>query len=204
MTTLTLNAKLNGIELRFEEKPAESIRTAMKDLGFRWSQKQSMWWAKQSEARLALAKSLADNITEEPKTEEKPKAKKSTKKAEPKEQPKAEEPKAEKPKTVKLSELSEKVTFDIAEGKKFSTRKGYTFTATMGRKKLQLGVAKEKDNTWNITELTTGLSLTTGAEKRYLALNTVDAELFEKAYEALKNDKNKKLAKKMADHKASK
>lgn len=197
-TTMTLNAKLNGIELRFSEKPTEAIRQAMKDLGFRWSQKQSMWWAKQNDDRLALAKKLA-TATEEPKTEKATKAKKAEK-AEPKTKA---EPKAEK--AVKLSPIGEKSTYaTVGADGKYINRKGYELTATLGHRKLNLGVHKEKDNTWVVIELTTGLALAGDFEKRYLAVAAIDADLFETTYQALKGETGKKYIKAMAEHKASK
>ena len=177
-TTMNLNAAKNGIELTFSEKPDDAIRTALKDLGFRWSNKMGIWWAKQTPERLALAESLCTPVK---------KAKKQTKKATTKAEPKA-EPKAKtekKPAELKLSELSEKCTYTIRKSNGFGTMKGYTFTATVGRKKLNLGVAKGKGGTWTVTELSTGMAITGTAEKRYLALALVTAQLVSDVYAAL-------------------
>lgn len=188
-TTMNLNAAKNGIELTFSEKPDDAIRTALKDLGFRWSNKMGIWWAKQTPERLALAESLCTPVK---------KAKKQTKKATTKAEPKA---KAEKkPAELKLSELSEKCTYTIRKSNGFGTMKGYTFTATVGRKKLNLGVAKGKGGTWTVTELSTGMAITGTAEKRYLALALVTAQLVSDVYAALKTDNMKKCAKELENH----
>lgn len=65
--TVTLNDAKNGIEVRFEEKPDRAILDTLKENGFRWSRGQNMWFAKQSEERLALVKSFDTSTT---KTEE--------------------------------------------------------------------------------------------------------------------------------------
>ena len=188
-TTMNLNAAKNGIELTFSEKPDDAIRTSLKDLGFRWSNKMGIWWAKQTPERLALAESLCTPVK---------KAKKQTKKATTKAEPKA---KAEKkPAELKLSELSEKCTYTIRKSNGFGTMKGYTFTATVGRKKLNLGVAKGKGGTWTVTELSTGMAITETAEKRYLALALVTAQLVSDVYAALKTDNMKKCAKELENH----
>lgn len=188
-TTMNLNAAKNGIELTFSEKPDDAIRTALKDIGFRWSNKMGIWWAKQTPERLALAESLCTPVK---------KAKKQTKKATTKAEPKA---KAEKkPAELKLSELSEKCTYTIRKSNGFGTMKGYTFTATVGRKKLNLGVAKGKGGTWTVTELSTGMAITGTAEKRYLALALVTAQLVSDVYAALKTDNMKKCAKELENH----
>ena len=188
-TTMNLNAAKNGIELTFSEKPDDAIRTALKDIGFRWSNKMGIWWAKQTPERLALAESLCTPVK---------KAKKQTKKATTKAEPKA---KAEKkPAELKLSELSEKCTYTIRKSNGFGTMKGFTFTATVGRKKLNLGVAKGKGGTWTVTELSTGMAITGTAEKRYLALALVTAQLVSDVYAALKTDNMKKCAKELENH----
>ena len=57
-TIMTLNQEKMGIEIRFDGKPAAAIISSLKDNGFRWSPKQKMWYAKQSEDRLAFAVTL--------------------------------------------------------------------------------------------------------------------------------------------------
>ena len=49
---VTLNHDKNGIEVRFDSIPNESVRDTLKANGFRWSSKQKMWWAKNTESRL--------------------------------------------------------------------------------------------------------------------------------------------------------
>lgn len=60
--TLTLNNELNGIELRFDAKPATDILNAIKGLGFRWHNKKKIWYAKQNEERIAKAKEIAGGV----------------------------------------------------------------------------------------------------------------------------------------------
>ncbi len=215
MTTMTLNANLNGIELYFDEKPTDAIREAMKNLGFRWHAKKAMWWAKQTPERLALAETLAETKTEP--TEE-PKAKgkkKASKKAEPKADapvaepapaPKADAPKAKAEPKVTLSELGDKTTYTVVTGKGFETRKGYLFTAKTGRTTVQLGVAKEKDGTWTVTEITTGVMVAGDFDKRFRALQGVDVALVKNVAKALKSEEYQARAKKLEKHnkKASK
>lgn len=58
IVTITLNEEMNGIELRFDSKPSQSIIDDLKAHGFRWSSKQKMWYAKQSSERIAFAEGL--------------------------------------------------------------------------------------------------------------------------------------------------
>jgi len=44
--TIRHNQTHNGIEVVFASKPAEAIRTALKALDFRWSQRQGLWYAR--------------------------------------------------------------------------------------------------------------------------------------------------------------
>ena len=44
--TIRHNQAHNGIEVVFASKPAEAIRSALKALGFRWSQRQGLWYAR--------------------------------------------------------------------------------------------------------------------------------------------------------------
>ena len=81
----TLNEEHNGIEIKFNEKPSTEVRAQLKALKFRWHQTKGLWYAKQSEQTLALAKSLC---------EAEKSAKKTQPKAEVKAEVKAEEPKA--------------------------------------------------------------------------------------------------------------
>lgn len=65
MCTLSINNELNGIELVFETKPAQSILNAIKAAGFRWHNLKKLWYAKQTPERLELAQKLSGgNVTE--------------------------------------------------------------------------------------------------------------------------------------------
>lgn len=76
MCTMTMNNEKQGIELRFAGKPDSSTITSLKDNGFRWSPKQKMWYAKQSEDRLAFAATLdgieIEEIPSQPKASTEP------------------------------------------------------------------------------------------------------------------------------------
>lgn len=61
MCTISINNQLNGIELTFAGKPAEAIREAMKDAGFRWHRQKKLWYAKINDERMALAQKLSGN-----------------------------------------------------------------------------------------------------------------------------------------------
>lgn len=52
MPNITLNREKNGIEIRFDSKPAAEIISDLKANGFRWSSKQKMWYAKQTAERM--------------------------------------------------------------------------------------------------------------------------------------------------------
>lgn len=55
---IVMNSEKNGIEIRFDGKPAAEIIESLKANGFRWSGKQKMWYAKQTEETIAFANSL--------------------------------------------------------------------------------------------------------------------------------------------------
>ncbi len=42
--TITHNEKLNGIEIKFQSKPDDSVLNMLRDLGFRWSFKSFLWY----------------------------------------------------------------------------------------------------------------------------------------------------------------
>lgn len=67
MTTLEINKELNGIEVIFDSKPAQAIIENLKSNGFRWHRVKKLWYAKNTAERLALAESIADGKTTEPK-----------------------------------------------------------------------------------------------------------------------------------------
>lgn len=58
MAQVTVNDQMNGIEVRFEGKPAAAIIESLKENGFRWSGRQKMWYAKQNADRLSFAGTL--------------------------------------------------------------------------------------------------------------------------------------------------
>ena len=60
MTTLFINKELNGIEVIFEDKPAQAVIDSLKNNGFRWHRVKKLWYAKNTAERLALAESIAD------------------------------------------------------------------------------------------------------------------------------------------------
>lgn len=55
---IALNEEKNGIELRFDGKPEAEVIEALKSNGFRWSGKQKMWFAKQTDERIQFVNSL--------------------------------------------------------------------------------------------------------------------------------------------------
>lgn len=57
--TVTENAERDGVELKFPDKPDASTRATLKAVGFRWSRRQGLWYAKRREATLYLAYTLA-------------------------------------------------------------------------------------------------------------------------------------------------
>lgn len=60
MPKYTINSRLNGVEITFSVKPDEATRTEMKSLGYKWSPKKSIWYARQTESVLAFAKRIAE------------------------------------------------------------------------------------------------------------------------------------------------
>lgn len=58
--TMHLNEEKNGIELSFDKKPERVILDEMKALGFRWHHTNKIWYAKQTEERIAFAQKLAE------------------------------------------------------------------------------------------------------------------------------------------------
>ena len=63
--TLTHNATYKSLEISFTEKPSEAIRTALKNLKFRWHNKNKVWYGRAEENELLKA------LGEAPKTETK-------------------------------------------------------------------------------------------------------------------------------------
>lgn len=63
MPNITLNSEKNGIEVRFDSKPAAEIISDLKANGFRWSSKQKMWYAKQTAERMEFIGKLGEVST---------------------------------------------------------------------------------------------------------------------------------------------
>ena len=62
MLNITLNTEKNGIELRFDSKPSAEILTKIKENGYRWSNNQKIWYAKQKENTITIANEIAEAI----------------------------------------------------------------------------------------------------------------------------------------------
>lgn len=58
--TVTLNEAKDGVEIQFDAKPQQAVRSELKAHGFRWHRKKQLWYAKRSPLRLELAARLAD------------------------------------------------------------------------------------------------------------------------------------------------
>ena len=69
--TATRNVEKNGIELRFPDKPSESIRASLKARGWRWSRFSSCWYHRFSQAEMQFAESFTNWLgpTSEPNPE---------------------------------------------------------------------------------------------------------------------------------------
>ena len=53
------NKAKSGVEIIFDDKPDQATLDELHAAGFRWSQPQKLWWAKQSERTIAAAKKFA-------------------------------------------------------------------------------------------------------------------------------------------------
>ena len=60
MTTYTINPEFNGLELRFDAKPEQSVIDQLKANRWRWHSVKKCWYTRQSEAALVLAQSIAE------------------------------------------------------------------------------------------------------------------------------------------------
>ena len=60
MTTLILNNELNGIEIKFTEKPSSETLEALKTNGFHWHRVKKLWYAKNTPERLQIAQTVAN------------------------------------------------------------------------------------------------------------------------------------------------
>ena len=56
----TLNAEKNGIEIRFDSKPAAAVLEVIKAAGYRWSRARRLWWAHQSPRALEAAQAATE------------------------------------------------------------------------------------------------------------------------------------------------
>lgn len=63
MCNVTLNEEKQGIEVRFDNKSTKDVLDKLKEYGFRWSNRQKMWYAKQNAERLELVNSLSEEKT---------------------------------------------------------------------------------------------------------------------------------------------
>lgn len=52
MPTFNRNTEKNGLEISFEGIPDESVRTELKNNGFRWHRANKFWYAKETPERL--------------------------------------------------------------------------------------------------------------------------------------------------------
>lgn len=64
--TVTLNAALNGVEIRFPGKPDASVISSLKANGFRWAFRGKCWYKRQSPAAIAFANGLAGVVPATP------------------------------------------------------------------------------------------------------------------------------------------
>lgn len=62
--TITANPEFNSIEITFDGKPSEAIRTALKDLRFRWHNLKKVWYGYTDEETARKAIETAENPTE--------------------------------------------------------------------------------------------------------------------------------------------
>lgn len=59
---VTLNNEKNGVEIRFDGKPEAAVIESLKANGFRWSGKQKMWYAKQTDEVMVFVQTLNDEV----------------------------------------------------------------------------------------------------------------------------------------------
>lgn len=59
--SVSLNARMNGIEIVFNNNMDDKTLAEIKDAGFRWSKRQQKWWAYQNEKSALYAASLIEN-----------------------------------------------------------------------------------------------------------------------------------------------
>ena len=59
---VTLNNEKNGVEIRFDGKPEAAAIESLKANGFRWSGKQKMWYAKQTDEVMVFVQTLNNEV----------------------------------------------------------------------------------------------------------------------------------------------
>lgn len=59
--TITANTQFNSIEITFDGKPCEAIRTALKDMRFRWHNVKKVWYGYKDEETVKKALAKAEN-----------------------------------------------------------------------------------------------------------------------------------------------
>lgn len=124
-----INKEFNGIEIKFSEKPTQAVLKKLKELGFRWHPQKCVWYAKNTDERLAFAQKIQNNDEYEQMTlfstaEEKPQT---------------DEPKAE-PKVVKAE------TKKAVKEPKKDVKKATTTKAKAETKKETPKTETKKDN----------------------------------------------------------
>lgn len=62
---VTFNKEKNGIELHFAGKPSDDVLSRVKNMGFRWSRGQRVWYAKDTEPRRQFAERLTGKTAEQ-------------------------------------------------------------------------------------------------------------------------------------------
>jgi len=71
---MNLNNELKGVELNFISKPAANVLNNLKESGFRWHNTKKVWYARQNDKTITLAKQLTESdikdIEQEQKTKE--------------------------------------------------------------------------------------------------------------------------------------
>lgn len=67
MFTINANEKYNSVEISFDCKPSEAVRSALKNHGFRWNAKRSIWYGfAEIDAVSAFISEAGETITAEP------------------------------------------------------------------------------------------------------------------------------------------
>ena len=61
MATFKLNEKFNGVEITFNAKPGTETRTSLKEAGFRWNPKTSVWYTRKTDDAIAFAKVICES-----------------------------------------------------------------------------------------------------------------------------------------------